>query len=209
MEKDRIDLLKVMLQDVDQALDRAQLQDTAGDRRNLMRTIISAAEAVSWVFRGHVLAIARELEDPDPLVELAFAEASFSVSERGEIIEQARYVSLTAMIRLIVRVAQSIRSDLEVDFGTNGWQSLKSAIQARNRITHPKSAADLTITDAEVEMARAGFFWLLDMTAYVSEEVLKELAFSAMITREVVDDLIAGDPDTLALYHRVHRELDE
>lgn len=206
MQKDRIDLLQAVLADVEEALERLGPDCTSADRRNCLRTVVSAAEAVSWVYRDHILAVAKDLDRATPLIEFAFAEASFAVSERGEIIEQARYIPLTAMIRLITRVAQSYCPDLDVDFGTSGWQSLKDTIQVRNRITHPKNIDDLTITNAEIETAKAGFFWLLDMSMQVMEEAVKELRLHFVMTKKMVDDLISGDPDTLALYHRVHRE---
>lgn len=209
MGNDHTEFLRILLEDVQWALDRTSLSDTPADRRNLLRTIISAAEGASWMYRIYILSMAKELGVATPQMEMAFAEASISVTAKGEIVEHPRYISLTAMILLVTKTAQSFCPDLQVDFGDAGWQKLKNAISARNRITHPKRYEDLVLSDAEIEAAKIGFFWFLDMSMYVMEQTVHELRITALIARKVVGELIDGNPDTLALYERVHRERDE
>ena len=203
MDSDQVEFLRVLADDVQHALDRT---DTGSDRRNLLRTIISAAEGVSWIYRAHVLSMAKEFDVSTPLIDLAFSEATYSVDEQGNIIEQARYISMTAMIRLTTKVAQSLCTDLAVDFGSHGWQCLRDTIRLRNRITHPKNAADLSISVKEIDNAKTGYFWFLDMSMHVMETTMKEFSSLVVGMGEVVEKLKSGDPDTLALYHRVHRD---
>jgi hypothetical protein len=209
VDKEQTEFFRILLEDVQWALDGAAKSDTAADRRNLLRTIVSAAEGVSWVYRMHILSMAKDLDVATPQMEMAFAEATFSISSSGEMVEQARYISLTAMIRFSTKVAQAFCPDLVVDFGHVGWQRLKVAIATRNRITHPKKNQDLDVSEGDVEAAKVGFFWFLEMSLHVMEQTVRELRISALMTRKVIDELIAGDPDTLALYERVHRERDE
>jgi hypothetical protein len=206
MDSDHVEFLRILADDVQHALDRT---DTESERRNLLRTIISAAEGVSWIYRTHVLSIAKEFDAATPLMDLAFSEATYSVNEQGNIIEQARYISLTAMIRLTTKVAQSLCADLNVDFGSQGWQSLRDTIRLRNRITHPKNAADLSISLKEIDDAKTGFFWFLDMSMHVMEATTREFSSLVVDMGEVVEKLKSGDPDTLALYHRAHRDFNE
>lgn len=206
MDSDHVEFLRILADDVQHALDRT---DAESERRNLLRTIISAAEGVSWIYRAHVLSIAKEFDAATPLIDLAFSEATYSVNEQGNIIEQARYISLTAMIRLTTKVAQSLCPDLNVDFGSQGWQSLRDTIRLRNRITHPKNAADLSISFKEIDDAKTGFFWFLDMSMHVMEATMKEFSALAADMGQVVEKLKSGDPDTLALYHRAHRDFSE
>ena len=104
------------------------------------------------------------------------------------------------MIRLTVNIAKIICPDLEVDFGDGGWEALKKAILVRNRITHPKCIGDMHVSDSDVETAQAGFFWLFDMAVHVMEQTLHEHRIDFEILKQIVDDLSAGDPETLALY---------
>ena len=209
MEKDGIDFVRILLEDVQEALDLAVKGCSPSVRRSVLRTVISAAEGVSWNYRSYILSVAREIGRATPLMELAFAEASYAVNERGDLVEQARYISLTAMIRLTTKVAQSICSDLTIDFGVGGWSDLKNAISARNRITHPKSAEDLVVSEKEIETVKVGFFWFLEMSSYVMDEVTKEFSIHVHMAREVLGLLKEGNPDILDLYNRVHQDHDD
>lgn len=209
MNSDETELLKALAGDVQWALDHLAQADTPTARRNLLRNLVSAAEGISWTYRTHVMSLARHFDAATPLIEMAFAEASYSVTERGIIQEQARHISLTAMIRLTTRVAQAFCPGLKVDFGVEGWSALKRAIAARNRITHPKSSDDLVLSDGEIEAAKSGFFWFSDMAMSVMEATLKAFAIDAQETKEFIDKLIAGDPETLALYEQAHQGPDD
>ncbi|MFK4793426.1 hypothetical protein [Sphingobium sp. ZW T5_29] len=209
MDRGKIVFIQSLTDDVQWALDHLQASDGPVERRNLLRTTVSAAEGMSWVYRMHVLSIAMEFDVATPLMEMAFAEASFSVSERGEIIEQPRHVSLPAMIRLTTKVAKSCCKEIDVDFGCAEWENLKRAIAARNRITHPKSNGDLILSDVEIGAAKSGFFWFFDMSIGVMEQTVRAFGKHVALAKEIVGDLIAGDPDTVALYERAHRELDD
>lgn len=197
--------LRILLDDVQRALDRTALTDTQSDRRNLLRTIISAAEGVSWTYRIHVLSVAQQFDAVTPQIEMAFAEASFSISGSGDIVEQTRYVPLTAMIRLITNVAQSFCPDAEVDFSDAGWQKLRIGIAARNRITHPKNDGDLILSDAEIEAAKTGFFWFLNASGNVMEKIVEAYSHLVAGLKQLGQELSSGDPEALELYHRVHQ----
>ena len=204
----RITFITSLRDDVEHALSASDA-GSASDRRNLLRTIVSAIEGVSWVYRMHVLSIAKVVIEVSPLLELAFAESSFAVSEQGKIEEQPRYISTMAMIRLTTRVAKSINVDIDVDFSGSGWRNLRSAIGMRNRVTHPKSIEDLTVTDDDTRKAKQGFFWFLNTVVHVMEQTLEELSTYASFATELTDQLKQGDPATVALYNRVYKELND
>ena len=208
MNQDEVVLLKTLADDVQWALDHLAQVDTPTTRRNLLRSIIAAAEGISWAYRMHVMSLARHFDVATPLIEMAFAEASYAVTEKGLIVEQARHISLTAMIRLTTRVAQTICPDLQVDFGVEGWSALKRAIAARNRITHPKQPDELLLSDDEIETAKAGFFWFSEMAMGVMESTLKALAADVRLAKDLIEKYKSGDPDTLALFERAHQERD-
>lgn len=194
------DFIRVLADDVQHALNLARDSNEQADRRNLIRTIISATEGISWDCRDYVRSILREVGQIPPLLELAFDELTYFVSERGQLITQPRFVSTTSMIRLTVNVAQMLGSDLQVDFGNGGWDSLKKAIAIRNRITHPKSLDDLIVSDIDVETAQSGFFWFIGVSGDVMEAVTEKFRLHADLCRQFLEKLKAGDPETVALY---------
>ena len=201
-----LSFLATLAIDIDHALTQASASNTASDRRNALRTIISAMEGAAWIYRTHILSIAQDTNAFTSKHERAFAETSVFITERGEIREQRRFVSTTAMIRLTTKTAQEICPEIKVDFASVGWQNLGTAIAHRNRITHPKNIADLLISARDLEDAKVGFNWFLTTVAIVMEETLKVLAAYNSDAKDLVAKLIAGDPDTIALYERVRRE---
>jgi hypothetical protein len=44
-------------------------------------------------------------------------------------------------------------------FADNGWNEFKKAVRIRNRITHPKSASDLDISDEDTKTVEAASEW--------------------------------------------------
>jgi hypothetical protein len=183
--------------------------NTPSDRRNALRTIISAAEGLAWVFRNHVVSIARTVDDLAPLVEMAFAETAVFVSEQGKIVPQARHLSTTALVRLTTNVAQSMVPAIGVDLRVPGWNDLKLSIKIRNRVTHPKIGKDLLVSGHDIEIAKSGFVWLAAMVADVMEHTNRILSDHAALGRELIEELRKGDPDALALLQRVHDERDD
>lgn len=205
MDKAQVAFLRILIEDVQRAIDSIAHSESQSDRRNLIRTIIAAAEGISWVLRIHVLSIAKEFEVSTPQIEMAFAEASFSVTEKGNIQIQARYFSLPAMIRLVTKVARSFCPTLNIEFGDGGWENLRNTIAIRNRITHPKKLDDLIISVAEVEMAQKGLFWLFDMSNSVTEQTIDLLRKRLNLARDIIRKLKSGDPDTLDLLSSASR----
>ena len=200
--------LATLATDIQHALQQAQISDTDSDRRNALRAIISAMEGTAWIYRMHVLSVAQSLGRSTPNLEFAFSETSLFVNEQGELKEQQRVVSTTAMIRLATNIAKDMCDGLNADFSDVGWQRLRSAIRLRNRITHPKTVEDLAISQQDLDAASAGFDWFLTNVVAVMEATLKELKAFNTEAKDFIEKLNAGDPDTVALYERLHRAPD-
>jgi hypothetical protein len=48
------------------------------------------------------------------------------------------------------------------DFGNQGWATLRHSLDLRHRISHPKIAAELVISDDELDVHRSGLAWFLE-----------------------------------------------
>lgn len=201
------DFIRILAADVQHALNLAKNSNRQADRRNLIRTIISATEGISWDCRNHVRSIMKEVDQIPPLLDLAFSELTYSVNERGILVEQPRFITMTAMIRLTVNVAKIFSPDLQVDFGNGGWEALKKAIEIRNRIIHPKSVQDLDISEEDIETAQSGFFWFITVAGDVMEATTQTLRLRATLFRQILEKLKAGDPETIALYHSTYADI--
>ena len=51
------------------------------------------------------------------------------------------------------------------DYNQQSWNDLKQGVNVRNRLTHPKTAADLDVKEGEIEMIGRGCQWYMDAAA--------------------------------------------
>jgi len=97
-------------------------------------------------------------------------EEAFSINDRVIVSVQPRFLPLSIAVRLVVQVIKRLRPTHELDFNNVGWSNLKSTIEVRNRIVHPKSMADLDVSEKEVEEAMNSFNWMLALVKELFEE---------------------------------------
>lgn len=177
-------------------------------RRDAIRATFAAIEGVVWVYREHLRDAAARMDRLTVLQDFALQERSYNVGERGDLSEQIRYISLPAMIRLVTNIAQNCCPSLVVDFDHIGWVNLKSAIKVRNRLTHPKSLADLEITMDELGEAQSGFYWLLALAIEGMAALNDEMVRYRSEALDLVSRLKDGDEQAIEEYQRVLKEID-
>jgi hypothetical protein len=201
--------MRTLIEDVIGAMKMREANDTQSNRRHLIRVLFAAIEGQVWTFREHVTSVAKSSDILTVEEELAFSEASYSVTSQGKIVEQTRFVPLLGMIRLTTRLAERINSNLKADFDDSGWDALRRAIEIRNRITHPKSAADLEISEQDLTRCQAGFNWLFKLCLTAMEATTAALKGYLAQFVELHESLRRGDPATLAEYEAAAKSLKE
>ena len=77
------------------------------------------------------------------------------------------------------------------------------AIAIRNRVTHPKTIMDLTLSDVDIATVKAALLWFFEMVVTGSEKLKLLLDDHLQSMREVGEALAAGDPAMLELYNSV------
>lgn len=192
--------LRTLVEDVAAALQRISQADTEGHRRDAVRTIFAAIEGVTWFYREHVRRTADDLGMLTTAVDLALQEKSYTLGSKGNLIEQIKFTPLTSMIKFVAKVAEETCGGSHVNFGQAGWDDLQRAITVRNRITHPKTRADLVVTAQEVAIAETGFVWLLNLVVEGMAAAQLRLVRFNKDAQELVDALKNGDPIALAEY---------
>lgn len=98
------------------------------------------------------------------------AQQSYTVDKQGNVEPVPRFLPLTTAIRLVVQIVRRYRPTYNVDFGHPGWANLNHAIEVRNRLVHPKTLEDLTVSDTDIQKTMSGFCWILALVI----EVLRE-----------------------------------
>ena len=199
-------LIGILFFDVQEHISKLESDDSATNRRGLVRTLIAAVEGLTWIYREHVLDIADTLEVLTDQERQVLAEASYFVSEDGRVSVQRRSISVTAMIRLITRTATRASRGNQPNFGDEGWADLKHTFEVRNRITHPKVEADLEISSSDVGRTQSAFFWFSELVMATMAQTTDTLRLFSSGVTEVIRLLQSGDESALELYRRLERE---
>ena len=94
---------------------------------------------------------------------LILEEQSFDVDDKGNSYAKQAFVRLDKNIKFAFRTfAKATDIPFKLDLETAGWRAFQKATEVRNRITHPKSISDLSISDTEIDTVHNGFVWYLN-----------------------------------------------
>ncbi len=198
--------LQMLIDDILVAAERLEKENLETHKRDLLRTIYAAIEGYVWLYKEDIKSIASDIGVLDSSTKMAFDEKSYKVADTGILKASDNFMPTLTMFRFASRIAQKINPNLQIDFNTAGWQSLKDAQKVRNRITHPKKASDLTISDRDIEAMWEGVLWLmasveksLSLSIFTQKSYLTEL-------KMIIQKLKDNDPEYLAMYQRALEE---
>ncbi len=151
---------KVLAEDVLCAKHRMENEPSDASRREFARSTFSAIEAQYWQLKMYIVDSIITDKNASLHKISALREESYSINEKGEICVQPRGYSLKVGIRLIVSILKEHRISIPVDFGSSDWKNIDLMLRIRNRLTHPKCMADISITEEEAECCYCAFTYL-------------------------------------------------
>jgi hypothetical protein len=76
-------------------------------------------------------------------------------------------------VKGVLKIAARDLADWEPDFGTAGWSAMRESLRSRDHLMHPKSAEDVQMSDAEMEMARDAAAWFLEVIVEIQSRALQ------------------------------------
>ena len=77
-------------------------------------------------------------------------------------------------IKLVLKLGSGlIAPEWNPDFSGSGYQSFSKSIKIRHRLMHPKSGADLEISDEEFNDLKAGLIWFIQSITDMQKEAVK------------------------------------
>lgn len=90
------------------------------------------------------------------------SETRVVVDENGAAaLEHVHSDTLSNLKQTLKIAASKFELDWTPNFGTQDWEKLSRSLELRHRITHPKTTAELTISDSELDMHKDAFVWFL------------------------------------------------
>lgn len=140
--------------------------DTAFNRRAFVRATIAFVEGLTYSMKRVALAMYDAGEATASAADLVILrEKAYHLTDTGEAKERPAKLRTLSNWRFAFRSfarAHGYTASLKVD--GPGWQRLQAAIEIRNRLLHPKSRADLAVSDDDVEIVNAAGRWVQDAT---------------------------------------------
>ena len=143
-------------------------KDSPANRRSLIRAVFAFVEGFTYRFKLLALEFASHQKNSLSVAELsALSGQTFTVDDNGSIHARRLQISPSANLQLATRLAArcfcvNIPEPAESKVG---WNRFNKAVKLRNRITHPKTASDLVVSDAELKLTTHAFMWSISIIA--------------------------------------------
>lgn len=155
-------LLKVLTADIACCENKLDGEDKQFWRRAYIRTSYSLIEGFCDLVREKTFHFAATLGDNGRINVTdiyLLSDETYRISNNGKIEPEVQRVPFINRVAFTIRMfAKYANVPLEV-FGESGWEQFKKATGVRNRLTHPKSMEDLTITDEDLRVFHIGRDW--------------------------------------------------
>ena len=101
-------------------------------------------------------------------------EETYSVDERGRVSVRPLFPRATANLRFALSILpRAYKIDLRVDFDGKGWRALESANVIRNRLVHPKSVANLEVSENELATIHDAEAWFRQQFTAIARAIAK------------------------------------
>lgn len=164
----------VLLNDLEEALALGRREPSQFAHRTLFRTYFAYVEGLAFQLRQVSLA---SLQNTSLLTE---GELALLREERHQLNSRGQPVSRENFQRVLPNLLFSIHcyvknhgATYQPDTSQHGWEMMKKAVAVRDRLTHPKSAEGLDVTEEDTQVFAEGAAWwkrtLLEMFAACGE----------------------------------------
>ena len=148
---------EILFGDVLHAADEVDRSSGACVRRSYVRSVFAAIDGSTYGMKRVALQVWTHRQprlDADDLELLI--ETNFDQQGKGK----KRFLPFGKSIKIAFDVfAKVVGSVSSVDYGVKGWTDLLGAADIRHRLMHPKSRADLEVSDSDLDTIRAGADW--------------------------------------------------
>lgn len=142
-------------------------------RRNTVRAFFALVELSAHLTRQITL-LAFEVGEfsISRAEEILLREEQFFVSRTGKADSTRAKISTISYLMFTYKLFYSkFSTDLNFNTGEHSWESFRKAVKIRDRITHPRSVTDVTISDSEAEKIGNGANFIAQANLFVSDKM--------------------------------------
>jgi hypothetical protein len=132
-------------------------------RRTFVRSLFAGIDGINHHMKHLSILMAKFHEIDLTHAEIAMLrEETYTLNEKGIAISLKSKLRTKDNLCFTVKIfARACNSAYEINRNCEEWASFSEAIRVRDRLTHPKSSADLNISDAELKTAQKTFKWYI------------------------------------------------
>ena len=156
-----VDMLAVLDDDILAVKDKLEKKPSSQFwRRNFIRVFFSVVEGYIFTMKRFALDAHDRGDVQFSLEELALLHELEFYLDKGKPKGRQKFLKLEDNFRFaFLMLAKAVGSPFKLDVGNNRWESFKNTMQIRNRITHPKTCADLEVTNKEMTRVKEAWNW--------------------------------------------------
>ena len=143
-----IELFEVLSNDVIQCLKKLQTEDSQFWRRVFVRAVIALIEGQNYQLKLITLEACKHKQ-------VSFSNADLAL------LKDEKFVSLKDNLKFSFKTfALAFDLDYKLAIGVGDrWKSFITAIEIRNRLTHPKTVDQVLVTDKDLEEVKKAHDW--------------------------------------------------
>jgi hypothetical protein len=164
--------IQKLLEDACEAENYLKNNNSQFAKRAYIRSTFAYMEGTIWLFKQLIVQTvfqSKAVTNPLRLLSIAelglLSDVSYDLKDNGESYEQQKFLPISKNLRFTVSIMNRFTHgsiDLQTDSKT--WGHFNKTIKVRNRITHPKNAGEIDITNEEIQHATEVCNWFNDIS---------------------------------------------
>jgi hypothetical protein len=154
-------LFAALIEDYHKCTENLHANDNQFWRRTLFRTAFSFIESLNGLVKEKaVLALCSRGKKQLNITKIELLQDfDHRISKTGKLESQQRRQPFLNYTAFILRCLAEESNTEATFFSDNGWNEFQKALDVRHRLTHPKKAADMNVSDEELHSLEETFRW--------------------------------------------------
>jgi len=155
------ELFQLLFDDTFYFKEQLKSEDNQFMRRAYVRSVFAAIEGNNFNMKQTAFEVSRRSGADFSEEEIGLLkEESYELNDKGEAYAQAKFIQLPKNVRFAFKAyAHAFQIDYELKVDDSGWMNFKEALELRHRLTHPKTVADINVTDADLAKVKGAEEW--------------------------------------------------
>jgi hypothetical protein len=160
-------------------------------RRALVRAFFAKVEGVIYCMKRIAYSCRFQPDVKFSEGELtSLIEKTHQPNDKGEVAAQRMQIPMKNNIKFAFSAyARAHLVDYKLNVGDNRWNDFKNSLLVRDRLTHPKEAHNLEVSDEELKSLQRAFDWFSECTKEVSD--LADRALESKLRADLPPELMA------------------